>query len=308
MWTARTLLVGVLLFSRYAAGQACLLVPRTLPDDLRSSLRERFTQFQAAQASGHWGEVSELLGRCRFGCQKGNVYSDSYKQCLVSRMREVPMLDFDPSEHGPSISICTTTLKETPAEGTVPRFEAEELSWYLLGTARFHSASEDWIQETKVIAYRDKGQWYFTPPQWDMQDKWEKVHYTEADFARDYGDEIEVRNNPSSPVEITDVHADMDRRYPSNRNLRFGLRNLTSKKIVGVGVKITETTNGPGEEDIQGPFGIEPNGRTSVQEGSTGYGDFCDGIPKSAMVVVRVDFADGSRWELKESDKSEPTP
>jgi hypothetical protein len=39
-----------------------------------------------------------------------------------------------------------------------------------------------------------------------MQDKWEKAHYTEADFVRDRKDEIKVRNSPSSPVEITDVH------------------------------------------------------------------------------------------------------
>jgi hypothetical protein len=28
------------------------------------------------------------------------------------------------------------------------------------------------------------------PPQWGMQDKWEKAHNTEADFARDRRDEM----------------------------------------------------------------------------------------------------------------------
>jgi hypothetical protein len=87
-------------------------------------------------------------------------------------------------------------------------------------------------------AYRDQGQWYFIPPQRAMEDKWEKTHYTEADFARDRRDEIDIRNSPSSPVEITDQHAYMIRKFPSLRNIKFTLRNKTSKKVVAIRVRI----------------------------------------------------------------------
>lgn len=229
------LLVGVLLVGGYAAAipAGCAPAPHSLPDDLRSSLDKRFSEFLAAQAEGERDNVAELLGRCRFGwCTDGNFYTSSYKQCLVSRMQEVRLLDFDFSN--PDLYTCSTKM-ELPA-GTVARFAAEQLSWSLRGTARFQTSSEDWTEQTQVIAYRDQGQWYFIPPQssMQMQSKWEKVHYTQADFARDRQEEIKIRNSPSSPVEITDVHVYMDRQFPSERNVHFKLRNKTSKKVIAL--------------------------------------------------------------------------
>lgn len=297
--------LGVLCVASCAAAQVsggCLLVPRKLPDELQSSLQKRFSMFVAAQAQEHWDDVAELLGRCRFGCNHGNLhtYTDSYKQCLVSRMQEVRMLDFDLSVQDPSI--CVTTEKEMePIGGIVNRFP-ERSSWYLRGTGRFQTSSEDWWEQTKVIAYRDQGQWYFTPPQWQMQDKWEKAHYTEADFDRDRKDEIKVRNNPSSPVEITDVHVYMDRQDPSGRKVTFKLRNKTSRTVAALGMDISI-------DDKSGAvfFGvgkIEPNGYLAGEQDFPAYGDFCEGMWEQTMAIDTINFADGSRWPDKRPAKS----
>jgi hypothetical protein len=63
MRIARFLLAGILCFASFAEAQSGMIVAHSLPDDLQSSLEERFTAFLEAQAAGHWGEVAELPGR-----------------------------------------------------------------------------------------------------------------------------------------------------------------------------------------------------------------------------------------------------
>ena len=286
----RPLLVGVLCVSSYAAAQvrACLPEPHTLPDDLRSTLEERLAAFLDGQAEGHWNDVEELLG------MKNAASKSSYRRCLISRMQELRLVSFDLS--APDLYTCTTKMLPP---GTVDRVTAEQLSWYVRGTARFQTSSETWQEVTQMRAYRDQGQWYFIPPQRSMQDQWEKIHYTEADFARDRRDEIEIRNSPSSPVEITDLHAHMNRKFPSLRNIKFTLRNKTSKKVVGISVRIgAEGVEGFTEMD--GPYQIKPNGSLTLEQDDSAYGDFCEGVWQSKITVREVEFASGSKWELKE--------
>jgi hypothetical protein len=269
MRITRPLLVGVLCVSSYAAAQvrACLPEPHTLPDDLRSTLEARLAA--DAQAEEHWNDVEELLGI------KDVVSKSSYRRCLISRMQERRMASFDLL--APNLYTCTTKMELPP--GTVDRVTAEQLSWYVRGTARFQTSSETWQEVTQMRAYRDQGQWYFIPPQRAMQDKWEKTHYTEADFARDRRDEIDIRNSPSSPVEITDLHAYMIRKFPSLRNIKFTLRNKTSKKVVAIRVRIgIEGLEGFTEMD--GPYQIKPNGSLTLEQDDSAYGDFCEGVWK----------------------------
>jgi hypothetical protein len=297
MRISRILLVGVLFVGGYAAAvpPGCMAVPHAVPDDLRSSLKERLSIFIAAQAEKRWGDVEELLGRCRFGCEDDDLYTSSYKQCLVSRMQEVRMLAFDFSIQ--DLSTCSTKI-DLPA-GTVDRFEAEQLSWYLIGTGKFQTSSEAWMEQTRVVAYRDHGQWYFIPPQRDMQSKWGKVHYTLADFARDRREEVEIRNSPFSPVEITNVHVYMDRQYPSGRIVHFKLRNKTSKKVIALSMGIGDES---GVAYLGGPYRIAPKGYLALEDDFSVYSDFCDGIRrKHAMAIEEVDFSDGSKWEFKRS-------
>jgi hypothetical protein len=294
----RILLVGVLLVGSYAAAQipaGCLPAPHALPDDLRASLDKRFSEFLAAQAEGQWDNVAELLGRCRFGwCTDGNFYISSYKQCLVSRMQEVRMLGFDFSN--PDLYTCSTKM-ELPT-GTVARIAAEQLSWDLRGTGKFQTSTEDWTEQMQVVAYRDQGQWYFIPPQQNMEHQWERAHYTQADFARDRQEEIEIRNSPLSPIEITDVHVYMERQFPSLRNVHFKLRNKTSKKVIALSARIGDES---GSHDFSGPYRIAPKGYLSLNQDFSAYGDFCSGVRQHPMVIMDVHFADGSKWEFKQS-------
>jgi hypothetical protein len=290
MRSTRLLLVGLLWVAGSAAAQVSpqrVIVHKKLPDDLQSSFEGRISEFLTAQAEGRWEQVGEMLGRCQWGCIGGRVYkpyTESYKRCLVERMQEVRMVDFDFSIQDLSTSVPYGGWE--PIGGLVDRFTAEQSRWQLKGTGRFQSSSESWTEQTELIAYRDQGQWYFVPPQGRMQDKWEKVHYTKADFAKDRRAEVDVRNNPSSPVEITDVHVYMEREYPSRRQMAFKLQNKTSKKIDAVGVSIS---------GYLGP--IQPRGQISGEtEEFLAYDDFCDGMLKQEVFVEDVHFSDGSRW------------
>src|ERR1700721_919305 len=287
------LLLGIFSVSQIVAQvNSCALAPHTIPDDLRSSLEQRVSAFVSAQANGDWVQVSELLG---------SRETSSYKKCLVSRMQELRMLSFDASvQH---LSACSTEM-ELPT-GTVPRFAVEQLDWYLPGMGRFQTSSEAWTEETKLIAYREQGKWYFKPPQQQMQNQWEKTHYTETDFRRDRKEEIEVQNSPASPVEITDVHVFMDRKFPSWRNVRFTLRNLTTAKVVGLGMRILMVDNGPGEIDIQGPYQIGPKGELAKEESVDALTNMCGEASKNAMLIYRVEVADGSNWIFKEPANNE---
>jgi hypothetical protein len=287
----RPLLIGVLCIGSYAAAQVrvCLPEPHTLPDDLRSTLEVRLATFLTAQAQGHWDDVEELLG------SKDVVQKTSYRRCLVSRMQELRMVSFDLST--PGLYTCTTKM-DLPSE-TVDRVTAEQLSWYVRGTARFQTSLETWVEETQIKAYRDQGQWYFIPPQRAMQDKWEKVHYTETDFARDRRDEIDIPNPPSTPIEITRVHVYMDRQFPSLRNIKFTLRNKTSKEVVALSVRIANETV-KGFADMGGPYRIKPKGYITLERDVPAYADFCEGVWKDAIVITDVAFADGSKWEFKD--------
>ena len=287
------LLLFLVLSVGFAAAQivGCLPEPHKLPDDLRSTLEARFATFLTAQAQGHWDDVEELLG------SKDVVYESSYRRCLISRMQELRMVSFDLST--PDLYTCTTKI-DLPA-GTVDRVTAEQLSWYVRGIGGFQTSSEAWLEETQVRAYRNQSQWYFIPPQRAMQDKWEKVHYTEADFVRDRGDEIDIPNPPSSPIEITDVRVHMNRQFPSLRDVKFTLRNKTSKKVIALSLRIGDET---GETDMAGPYQIEPKGHLAEEAGTTAYADFCKGIREQTMTIEEVHFADGSKWESKQRAES----
>jgi hypothetical protein len=289
------LLAGVLSLCGHAAAQirGCSPEAHSFPDDLRSRLDSRLATFLTAQSEGRWGDVAELLGNKTF------FREGSYKQCLVSRMQELRMVSFDLST--PDLYTCTTQTNLLP--GIVPRVTAEQLSWYVRGMARFQTSSETWVEETQIRAYRDQSQWYFIPPQQSMQDKWEKIHYTEADFSRDHRDEIVIRNSASSPIEITDLHSYMIRKFPSVRNVEFTLHNKTPKNVIALSIKFANE-NEKGAVVMSGPYQIKPNGQLTLKEDVPAYADFCAGVFKHTIVVTDASFADGSKWDFKEPSAS----
>ncbi len=284
--------VLVVFLGSHAAAQVvgCIAEPHTLPDDLRSSLESRLAALLNVQTKGNWDDAAKLLEN----------QNDSYNRCLISRMQELRMVSFDL----PAPYLYTCTPKMQLPSGTIDRLTAEQLTWYVKGTATFQTSSETWVEETRVEAYRRQGDWYFIPPQQGMQEKWEKVHYTEADFARDRRDEIDIRNSSSSPIEIIDLHAHMIREFPSLRNIKFTLRNKTSKNVAAISVRIgSEGLKGFSEMD--GPYAIKPGGTLTLEDDVPAYGDFCAGVWRSELVVREVEFADGSKWELKDPAPTE---
>jgi hypothetical protein len=279
-------------FSRAILALAVLatLVPLTaigqrtgeLRHALRASLEARLFSFTQAQATGQWDQVNALLGRYRRGGTGDHLYTPAHKQCLISQMQSVPLIAFDFTyEH---VNYSTEILSKPPAQRW----------WYLAGLGTFRTDSREVKEQTKLVAYRDRGQWFFTPPNYDTY--WEKKVYTQSDLSLNRASEYEIEHNPSSPIQITDLHALMDKKYPSLRNLTFVLRNTTLRKIkaftVGVYSKGGSTTYSAGHE-------IEPNSSREERMSDTAYAYFCDGIGEQKLRIDRAVFEDDSEWVRK---------
>src|SRR5262249_27619588 len=137
----------------------------------------------------------------------------------------------------------------------------------------------------------DKGEWYFSPPNYDSY--WLKTHLTEADLAVDRADEIEIEDRFESPLQITDVHAFLDREYLSLLRVSFKLNNRTGKKISAFTVRFD--TKGGSAEYSAGDR-IEPGASVEAKETISRWAYFCDGAMRHKFKVISVSFADGTEW------------
>jgi hypothetical protein len=254
---------------------------RGIPARLRPSLNQRLQRFVEAQNLGDWATVADLLGRYR-GVVRGMLYTEAHKECLISQMRSWPMISFKEEK----VLFSTAIL-------------AEPLSkrwWSLWGTAEIRTPDKLSTVKTEITAYRDAGQWYFTPPNYDGG--WEREHVTEADQKAERNSELELQMDPECPVELLDVSVKMDPEYASLREVSFTLRNKTDKRLTGyslrlgrVGARCFGLMSGV-------PLAIEPNATSPRREEETysAYGFYCEGIMKHRLVIDEVNFADGSRW------------
>jgi hypothetical protein len=91
----------------------------------------------------------------------------------------------------------------------------------------------------------------------------------------------------------------MIRKFPSLRNIKFTLRNKTSKKVVAIRVRIS-IEGLEGFTEMDGPYQIKPNGSLTLEQDDSAYGDFCEGVWKREIVIREVEFANGLKWEFKE--------
>ena len=251
-----------------------------LPTNLRPSLQERLSAFTQAQSDGNWDEVAHLLGRYRRGGTGDHLFTTTHKQCLISQMQELPLVAFSFSFDGVMYS---TEILSMPAGSRW---------WYLRGEGTFRRESGESKQQAQIVAYRDKGQWYFTPPNYD--DLWEKTKYSDADFAADRASEIDVVNDPQSPLEVAELHAFMKRRYPSLRDVQFTLRNKTDKAIKAFSVSIYTDD---GSSSYSAGAEIPPHGSHTAKTDYSAYVYYCDGIQKNRFQVDEVEFVDGTEWQ-----------
>ncbi len=248
-----------------------------IPDDLRPLLDARLAEFTQAQADGRWDDLASLLGRYRMGGVGHHPLTSESKACLVSQMKEIPMIAFRMENFSFSTEILGLPLDE--------RF------WTLRGEAEFRQANGEQKGQSLLTAYRDKGEWFFSPPSYDSY--WEKTHLTEADMAVDRTDEIEIENTRDAPLEIFEVHAFLDKKYLSLLDVSFKLKNQTTKKVTGFTLRFfTET----GSVEYSTGAAMDPGADFEGKEHLSRYLYFCDGVAKHKFVVTSVSFADGTEW------------
>jgi hypothetical protein len=256
-----------------------------LPEALRPSLLERLEQYTDAQADGQWDVVASLLGPHRGAGHSAVPYSPEHKSCLIDQMKIFPMTSFELKSE-----MFSTEILSTPPS---------RKWWFLIGDAVFKNNGTEQKAQTSFIAYRENGRWYFTPPNFD--DSWVKSHLTDADRSADYADEIVIHITPKCPLEIDDLHARLDKTYPSIRNLTFKLKNVSDKQVRGYTLRLYIK----GGDVIYGAgYTIDPGDSRDEKMDSTRYSYFCEGIRKDNLIVDEVNFADGSEWKLPKPRKT----
>ncbi|HYM01008.1 MAG TPA: hypothetical protein VEZ90_18765 [Blastocatellia bacterium] len=118
-----------------------------IPAKLKVSLDERLQQFVQAQASGDWTTVSKMLGRYRGTGHRRTLYRASDKETLISHMQGSPMVSF--------------TIDHIWFSTEILSLPASRRWWQLWGTAEFAGPAGRVTRKTMIVAYRDRGGWYF---------------------------------------------------------------------------------------------------------------------------------------------------
>lgn len=251
-----------------------------IPFRLKPSLDEGIRRFTEAQATGRWDEVAKMLGRFRGG-SRGTLYSPEHKECLLSQVKAMPMTSFVTEQ-----IMFSTEILSTPAA---------KRWWFLMGVAKYKTSKSTIKSPSQITVYRDRGEWYFTPPNYD--DDWVRDRVTEADFLVDRSANIVLELDPACPVEIHDLSVAMDREFLSLRKLNFTLRNKTNKKIVGYGLRLGSVGDHCFGFMQGSPLTIESHGTARASEVTySAYVYYCEGETKKRLVIDEVNFADRSSW------------
>jgi hypothetical protein len=250
-----------------------------IPPDLRASLQQRLDAFTHAEEAGQWDKVATMLGRYRRGGSGDLLFTPEHKQCFVSQLKTMPMTAF------------TFAFKEVAASTEIISKPIGERWWYLNGEGVFRASDGELKNRTTVVAYRDNGQWYFTPQNYDRY--LESTHATNVDANVDLRDEVNVVNITKCPLEIADVHVHADEKSPSEHHLTFILRNKSSRRVKGFFLGLYQTG---GSVQYGAGAVIEPGGTRADKLTYSSYRYFCEGVPKRRFVVDSVRFDDGSEW------------
>jgi len=250
-----------------------------LPDSLVPSLKARLDEYTSAQREGKWDVVALMLGPYGRGGTGTHVISNAHRECLIDQMKALPLVAFT---YQGQYEFSTEILSMPPGNRW----------WIIRGEGTFRFNGKDQTEKLSFSAYRYNGQWYFTPP--NMDSYWEKAHLTDADFAADYANEIVIHNSPKCPIEITELHAKLNKDYPSLRNLTFKLLNRSKKTVKSYTLRLY--VNG-GDEIYGAPGEIKPGESRDDKMDSSRYVYFCDGISKDNLIVDDVEFTDGTEWD-----------
>jgi len=153
-------------------------------------------------------------------------------------------------------------------------------------------------RRSSIIAYRDRGDWYFTPQSID-DEAWARAHLSAGEIAADRKDRVRLELARGCPVEIVDLHVFVNPNRLSSRLLEFRLHNKTDKRITGYSFEIGDER---GDGSISVGTGaprdaIEPRGLSRKwEEDYAAYLYWCEGESTMRIEVQSVTFADGSTW------------
>jgi hypothetical protein len=259
--------------------------PWMFPEALRSDLDSRVHAFTEAQASGDWVQVAILLGRYRRG---GNymLYTPSHRACLVEEMKRVPMIAFDYKVWDRSFS--SEILSTAPGRRW----------WTLVGEATFRQGAHENKTHMSLVAYRDEGKWYFTPPPIDNGNA--ASHFTAEQRAADLNDKVLLQKGQSYSLEVVEFHVFMDKDNVMTHRIHFRLHNKSAKKVTSYSYRISESNNDGSEESATGnnldwnaPHGIS---HQFESDHPTAY-YWCEGEAVTKIEILDVGFEDGSTWK-----------
>jgi hypothetical protein len=262
----------------------------SIPADLRPSLDARLASFLDAQKSGNWDLVTSLLGRYRGGETGGHLCTDESKACVLRQMQKFPMISF--------------AVRDVEFSSEILNLPADMKWWYLAGDAVFRGGSRG-QPSSNLVAYRDNVAWYFTPPNFD--DYWERKFISESQVRADHANQFEAESPLDAPLEIVELHAFINRESHSLWNVKFKVRNQSTKKIKAFVVMLSSADGGITIESM--PEEIDPAGVFSATMSSSRYLYSCDGPTKRKLLVDTVVFDDGSEWQraLQSPNRIVPT-
>jgi hypothetical protein len=90
----------------------------------------------------------------------------------------------------------------------------------------------------------------------------------------------------------------MDRKTINRRNLDLSLRNKTSKKIKGYGLRLGSVGNPCFDSMGNSHISLAPNEMAHIDDiHYSGYNFYCNGEKKERIVIDFVSFEDGSTWK-----------
>jgi len=220
------------------------------------------------------------------------TYTPSHKACLISQMRQTPMivLDYEVYEKSFSSEILSTPL--------------ERRWWTLVGTGTFLKDSEPVKAKTSLVAYRDDGDWFFTPPPYDNSK--DSFSITPEMLEKDLKDDIELRVPSDSPIEVVDLHVFIDRGNYLSRHISFKLRNRTQKRVTGYTFEIADSGNDGSISEATGAQRdwIDPLGTSHefTEEHNTALYR-CEGEKKIHIEIQSAGLEDGTEWESESYKK-----
>jgi hypothetical protein len=252
---------------------------RAIPKELQSSLVDRLRAFIIAQRDDQWDQVSSLLGNIRKSGYRDAVYTPKHKRCYIEQLKSSSTIRF--------------TLTSIYFSTAILSLPMNRKWWYLEGEAEFAGKYAPGNRRTTFIAYRDSGEWFFTPGNYD--EAWVRGFLTEKELKADYSKELLIKTDSTCPLLVTDLSVKIDPRQLSSRIVDFNFHNRSNKTVTGLGYEIGSVSGGT---STGRPFRIPPGQTVPAKKDLkySAYQYYCEGELPHIFRINFVSFEDGTVW------------